>query len=134
MFTSSDLFRVARKLAWALVVAPLVASAVVVDQHAVHRSLEGVFLGFVVLVVAVGIALVAWIGARGHRRQRVRRAAIVLSASALAAVGTVVFVGEGRDFSRLENTMLVAGALVVGVCLGLVAHAFLSRFHREDPA
>lgn len=130
---SVDPFNVARGLAATLVLAPLAASAVVVDQHAVHRSLESVFLAFVALVVAVGMGLVAWIGGRERRRQHLRRAAVALSASGLAAVGAVVVVGESGDFTRLESSMLGAGALVVGVCLALVAHALLSRAKRGSP-
>jgi hypothetical protein len=111
---------------WALALVPWVANAAAVDSRAVERTLIAAFAGFVIVVALLGLALVAALAGR-ERRRRLRFAMVVESACAVAAVGGVMAVGSGHDFSRLEQSILVAGVLFLAVCAGLVLHAFASR-------
>jgi hypothetical protein len=107
----------------ALAFVPSIASAASVDSRAVERTLLAVFAGFVIVVALLGLAPVAALGGR-HRRRLLRFAIAVESTCALAAVAGAIVAGSGRDFSRLEHSILVAGALFLVVCIALVIHAF----------
>jgi hypothetical protein len=121
----SSEIRVARFSSAALAVVPIASSAGAVDSRAVERTLLVAFAGFVVVVGLLGLALVAAVS--GHHRRRLLRSAVVVeTACAVVAVGATILVGAGRDFSRLEQSVLFAGAIFFIVCLALVIHAFLS--------